>query len=174
MTVIQLVRKLSTFNKIKISTLPHTKECHNTTTSATPTSQHSQSISITSLIRTLLHLVLGSGLITCGFLSNNEGTSHLPIPHASSILSYSIGLHQHQLVVYKSQSSLLHNIVHHPVSLILLGPNILITLSTNPNFIQQSVCLPTFKTNTLPPLVGLKMEAVLLLDIGIYLPCNVA
>lgn len=79
MTVIKSVRELSTFNRIKISTLPHTKECHNTPTCVTPTSQHSQSISIISLTRTLLRLVLASGLITCGFLSNTEGISHLPI-----------------------------------------------------------------------------------------------
>ena len=44
--VMQLVRKLSTINRIKISTLPHTNERHNTPTCATPISQHSQSISI--------------------------------------------------------------------------------------------------------------------------------
>jgi hypothetical protein len=79
MTVTKLVSKLPTFNTITLRTLPHTKECHNSPTCVTPISQQFQSISIISLIQTLLCLVLASVLITCGFLSNTEGTSHLPI-----------------------------------------------------------------------------------------------
>jgi len=135
MTAIQLVGKLSTFNRIKISTLPHAKECHNTPTSETATSQHSQSISIISLIRALLHLVLASGLITCGFLSNNEETSHLPIRTTCFI----------HLVLFNwiaptSASSVqitkLLTTQYCPSSCcFLLGSNIQITLSTTPNFI---------------------------------------
>jgi len=155
-----LVTKLSTFNRIKISTLPHIKECHNTPTCVIHISQHSQSISIISLIQTLLHLVLASGLITCGFLSNTEGTSHPPyIQHASSILSYSIGLHQHQLVVVQITKLLTIQYCRSSCWFNFL-PNILLTLPKTPNFTQQSGCLPTFKINTLPPLTGLKIEAV--------------
>jgi hypothetical protein len=91
MTIIQLVRKLSTFNRIRVSTLPHTKECHNTPTHVPTISQHSQLTSIISLIQTLLCLVMqvvSSPVAFCQILMAIHTSPY--IQHTSSILSYSL------------------------------------------------------------------------------------